>query len=178
MHAVVVDLHQPDDDACGLVTNPGRYQVVVDATRIMIDELVATHEVVSTAGIPAVDIPNFRGPAADLVRLHPREGASLMFMFTDFPGVVVHAGELGVQAFPACGCDACDESPIDLIDRLEKLVRAVVEGRYAEELTKRTLSYSIAGEWGSSSSEERLQRGEWNQHGSLGPRHWPAWTTR
>jgi hypothetical protein len=178
MHAGTVDLDLPDDDAYGLVTNPDRYQVVVDATRSIIDELVATYEVVSTAGNSAVDIPNFQGPASDVVRLHPREGASLTFMFTGFPGVVVHEGELCVQAFPACGCDACNESPTGLIERLEKLVRAVVEGRYAEELTKRTLSCSIAGEWSSSSSEERLQRGEWNQHGSLGPRQWPAWTTR
>lgn len=178
VHAVTVDFHLPDDDAYGRVTNPGRYQEVVDATRIMIDELVATYEVESTAGIPNVDFPDSQGPATDVVRLHPREGAPLAFMFTDFPGVVVHAGELCVQAFPACGCDACDESPTEVIERLERLVRAVVEGRYAEELTKRTLSYSLAGEWGSSSSEERLQRGEWSRHGSLGPRQWPSWTKR
>jgi len=136
MHAVAVDFHPPDDEAYGRVTNPGRYQVVVDATRIMIDELVATYEVGSMAGVPTVDFPDFQGPAADVVRLHPSEGAPLAFMFTEFPGVVVRAGELCVEAFPVCGCDACDESPTDVIERMEELVSAVFEGRYAEALTR------------------------------------------
>lgn len=173
-----MDLHPPDEDAYGRVTNPGRYQFVVDATRTMIDDLVATYEVEATAGIPSVDFPDFRGSATDVVRLHPSGGADLAFMFTDFPGVVVRAGESFARAFPACGCDACDESPTDVIDGLEELVGAVVEGRYVEELTRRAVSYTFAGVWGSSSSEKRLERGDWKQHGPLGRRQWSPWTKR
>ena len=40
LHAV--DFDQPDPDAYGRVTNPERYQAVVDAARRMVDELVAS----------------------------------------------------------------------------------------------------------------------------------------
>lgn len=178
MHAEGLHFDQSGEDAYGRVTNPGRYQVVVDASRRLVDDLVAAYQVRPTPGDPTVDFPDFQGATADVVRLRPREGALLAFMFTKFPGVVVSAGEWFVEAFPACGCDACDESPTDLLERLDELVSAVVGGRCMEELTKRTLSLTFTGGWGSSSSEKRLQRGEWKRHGSLGRRQWSAWSRR
>lgn len=177
-HADVVDFHHPDEEAYGRVTDPERYHAVVDAARVLIDDLISTYEIHPTAGDQGADFPDFGGSAREVIRLQPSEGAPLVFMFTHFPGVFIRAGQWCVEAFPACGCDACDESPVDVIDRLSDLVNAVVGGGYEEELTGRTLSYTLAGAWGSSANEIRLQRGEWKQYGVRGAHQWPGWTER
>lgn len=38
------------------------------------------------------------------------DAAVLTFVFTDYPGVIVHAGLLHDFLYPVCGCDACDET--------------------------------------------------------------------
>ena len=47
------------------------------------------------------------------VRLQPSSGtgARLTVAFTTFPGLLVRFGKWHVEAYPSCGCDACDEQP-------------------------------------------------------------------
>jgi hypothetical protein len=45
-------------------------------------------------------------------------------------------------AFPACGCDACDETAIDDAKRLAELVEDVTAGRFLEGI-----SSAVGGEW-------------------------------
>lgn len=168
-----------NDDAYGRVTNPERYAVVVDAARSLVDELVASHDVEGVPGDPATDFPEFGGSEVAVVRLSPREGAPLAVLITDFPGVIVRAGRWGVEAFPVCGCDACDESPEDLIEELGHVIGAVVAGRYEEWLTRRKKGWSFSGPWGTRSHEERLRRSQWRRLGEpLGTRRRPPWPPR
>lgn len=52
--------------------------------------------------------------------------APLTFVFTGFPGIILHAGALHDSYYPVCGCDACDDGVPDLLENLESTVRAVV----------------------------------------------------
>ncbi len=168
----------PHEDAYGRVTNPQRFQEVADAATALIGELVDTFAVERTAGSSAVDFPSWPDGSAETIRLLPAMGTPLAILLTDFPGVLIHFGAWGREAFPGCGCDACDEQPPEVIDRMHRLVEAAVEGRYKEALTKRTLSCSFSGPWGGESSEGRLERGEWRRLGELGPHSWPPWPQR
>lgn len=55
-------------------------------------------------------------------------------MLTSFPGVCLHAGALHDFHFPVCGCDACDDDVLSLVEELEWTVRVVTCGGYAERL--------------------------------------------
>ena len=48
----MVDFDGPDQEAYGRVTNPGRYQAVVDAARGTIADLVKTYQVEVSPGNP------------------------------------------------------------------------------------------------------------------------------
>lgn len=169
---------RPDEDAYGRITNPERFQVVADAATALIGDLVESHDVKASAGSSAVDFPSWRDGPDETIRLVPAVGAPLSLLLTDFPGVLVRFGEWGREAFPACGCDACDEQPAEVIARMHRLIEATVVGRYEEELTKRMLLYSFTGAWGVESSEGRLERGEWRRHGEPGAHKWPPWPRR
>ena len=136
-HAGGVEFDRPDEDAYGRVTNPERYQVVADAAIALISDLVRAFDVEETSGQSVVDFPTWQVTTAETVHLVPREGAPLAFLITDFPGVAVRFGEWTREAFPTCGCDACDEPPTDVIEKMNDLVEGAVGGRYEEELTKR-----------------------------------------
>jgi hypothetical protein len=174
----MVDFDSPDEEAYERVTNPERFQAVVDAARGMIGEVVKTYEVESTPGNQSVDFPDWIGPFVEVMRLRPSQGAPLTFLFTEFPGVIVRVGDWCVEGLPACGCDACNESPPEIVERLSDLVDAAVEGRFEEELTKRTLTYTVSGRSGSESTERRLVRGEWKRRGVPAVHRWPAWSKR
>lgn len=176
--ADVVRTDPPDEDAYGRVSNPERFQEVADAAAVLISELVDTFDVETTAGSSAVDFPNWPDGSVETIRLLPAVGTPLAILVTDFPGVLVRFGAWGREAFPGCGCDACDEQPREVIERMHRLIEAAVEGKYKEALTKRTLSYSFSGTWGEESSEGRLERGEWRRLGELGPHSWPPWPQR
>ena len=68
---------------------------------------------------------------ARLVRLSPHaaDGDTLTVVFTSFPGVVLYAGSRFSEAFPACGCDACDDTSQDVAESLVERVLALASGR-------------------------------------------------
>lgn len=173
-----VDTKQPDHEAYGRVTNPERYQIVVDAARDKIDVLVEAYQVEAEAGDPKVDFPDWAGDTEPVVRLHPVQGAPLAFHVHRLPWRRVRVGEWGVHGFPACGCDACDEPPIEVVERLNDFVDAAIEGTYEEQLTKRTLTYGYPSPRGALSIEQPLDRGEWKQYGIPTTHSWPAWPSR
>lgn len=178
VHAGAVDTEQPDQEAYGRVTNPERYQIVVEAARDRIDDLTEAYQVKSEAGEPKADFPEWADGSETVVRLQPVRGAPLTFMVTDFPGVMVRVGEWGIHALPVCGCDACNESPKEVVERLNDLVDAAIEGTYEEQLTKRTLTYGYPSRRGSLFTEKPLERGEWKRYGIPTTHRWPAWPTR
>lgn len=61
----------------------------------------------------------------------------MTFVFTAFPGLLVHAGLLHEFPYPLCGCDTCDTTWQREADDFEKLVLAVVDGSYSESVERR-----------------------------------------
>jgi hypothetical protein len=89
----------------------------------LVAHLAATHEVTAVEGPdPALADPH--PDAVRSVRLAPRDGTGriLTLEWTSFPGVMLHSGRRMTEAFPACGCDACDERWEELADDLEDAV--------------------------------------------------------
>ena len=173
-----MEFEQPPDEAYGRVTNPERYQAVVDATKEMIASLVENFEVSLETGTAAADFPHWHKPEAHITRLTPATGMSIAVMYTDFPGVVLAVGELhswGLNdAFPSCGCDACDDKPEEMIDEIRELLDAAVGGSYREGLTKKKLWRA----WGGRGNWRGLRHGEWKQYGEPRELSWEPWPRR
>jgi len=68
------------------------------------------------------------------VTLVPRDAAAapIVVAFSAFPGIVVRFGRWCVAAFPACGCDACDETAASERERLESMIDNLTAGRFRE----------------------------------------------
>lgn len=142
-------------DSYSVISHPERFaglRLVADA---LLDYLSAAYD---------VDIDDGPACAADLlrpvegvlrsVRITPRRSgaAPMTFVFPERPGVIVHAGVLHDFTFPACGCDACDETAASQADRLELLVLAVPAGGFSETYPvgwRRWLAYSLSAADGS-----------------------------
>ena len=80
-----------------------------------------------------------------------------------------------------CGCDACDESGQDAVDRLLEEIGAVVHGGFRERLTRRELTCSWEHEDLRRSSTTPLSRAERRELAALAPagdHAWPAWPVR
>ena len=173
----MMEFDRPDEGAYGRVTDPERYRQVVAAARTLIERLVSTYDVdiVTTTGGFHVGGHHWGDEDSETIHLTPGEGAPLSFVVTDFPGVSIRFGEWEVRSFPACGCDACDETPESVVERMRELVEAVVDGSYQEELTRKWQRFSFRSEGGGEWGESRLERGEWKEYGEPGHRSWPEW---
>src|SRR5204862_2278023 len=127
----------PPRETYGRVTNPERYAIVLGAARALIAELVREFDVDVTTGREAdpAFVARTRGALhGDVIRLVPRaDGAApVTFLFTDFPAVLARAGEWRINAYPHCGCDACDADPAYVVTELRNDIEAVTGGRVSE----------------------------------------------
>jgi hypothetical protein len=173
-----MDRQPPDPDAYGRVTDPERYRTVVDAAESLIDDLVETFRVVRSTGDSAVDFPERHAPSQATIRLVPEQGVPISFALTDFPGVLLRFGTVGADAFPRCGCDACDEAPDEAVDQMTRLVWSLVAGDYREEVTRREVRFTFGG---ASVFERREERRRWGWHRRprrRRVREWPPWSRR
>ncbi|MCG2621687.1 DUF6226 family protein [Arthrobacter sp. I2-34] len=125
----------PPEETYSVDSHPERFAGLHAVARALIDHLVRTYDAEAadaTAGAAA----ELRGriEVIEAVRVAPRatDAAPLTFVFTAYPGVLIQAGLLHDFPFPACGCDACDETAESAADQLERLVFAVAAGGYAE----------------------------------------------
>lgn len=68
--------------------------------------------------------------------LSPRSGggAPIAVAFSRFPGLHVRFGRWVRRAFPACGCDACDEDPLEEARQFQSLIEEVTAGRFRESV--------------------------------------------
>ena len=165
----------PLPDSYGRVTNPQRYTVLHDEARSLIDGLVTTYDVISETGDVGIEFPQWRGSTGEVIRLHPRHGTPVTFLFTDFPGILIRFGEWRTEAFPVCGCDACDEKPDDVIIRMRAMIELVVAGGSQEVLTKRSLRQSFDWPQGLTVTERRIGRDERRRLGQPASRKWSPW---
>lgn len=131
----------PPEDSYSVVEHPERFAPLHTVATALIDHLVSTYDVDLEEG-HYVTADLLHPPKADetvrAVRLTPRGEACapLVIVLTDFPGVRVYAGVLFSEPYPACGCNACDESWEPLADELEWETFAIVGGGFDEEVSE------------------------------------------
>jgi hypothetical protein len=123
----------PPDDSYSRVSNPERFAPLQTIADALIDHLRAAYR----AEIAALPTPPTASAMTKLVTVTPEraDAAPLLFRFTDFPGVEIRAGVRYRAAFPACGCDACDETWEYTAHDMEGLVFAVAGGTFSERIT-------------------------------------------
>ncbi|MFF2317382.1 DUF6226 family protein [Arthrobacter sp. NPDC058097] len=145
----------PPEDAYSVLNHPERFAALHDVAHALIAHLTATFDVEVDDNQSTIN-DLLRQPEAvvESVRVTPRKAgtASLTFVLTQPPGVIVHAGVLHDFAFPPCSCDACDETAESAADRLELLVLAVTAGGYSERYPvgwRRWLGYGLTAADGS-----------------------------
>jgi hypothetical protein len=127
----------PPEDAYSRTENLDRFEPLHTVARALIDWLIATFDVtVERNERVAADFGRQLRSLEAAVRITPRDplAAPLTFGFTSFPGVVLHIGALVDSTFPACGCDACDDDMLWLVDQLEWTVWVVVTGGASERI--------------------------------------------
>ncbi len=91
----------PPEDTYSVTRHPARFAPLLDVSRALVTHITKAYE---------VDVVSSHEPLA-VTRLTPRnpEAAPLVIIETAFPQVEVRAGAAGLERFPQCGCDACDE---------------------------------------------------------------------
>lgn len=154
----------PPEDTYSVDTHPERFaplHVVADALIAHLREAydVEIEEGVATAG----DL--LRRPFHDplrAVRIRPDDPtcASLTLVYTDYPGIYMHAGLLHDFHYPICGCDACDSTWQAEADELERHIVAIVSGSYRETIERGLrpwAAYGFTYPGGSSSGRSRAQ---------------------
>ena len=121
----------PPAEAYSRVSDPERFRPLLAAT----DDVVA--DLRRRFDVEVSDEPVDGGPQLSAQRFHPAtgDGADLVVVRTDFPGVHLRAGRWTDASFPRCGCDACDEDVDEAIEDLAAFVDDVTAGRFGEELT-------------------------------------------
>jgi hypothetical protein len=180
----------PPVDSYGVESNLERFAPLHSVADALIAYLRREYQVtISEDAAHGEDLLIARDDIARAIRVTPArtDAAPLTFVFTRYPGVIIHAGALHDFPFPECGCDACDETAESQADQMERLVLAVVAGGYRERYPvgrRRWNSYALTAADGSGSEsgegdatgipERRLQNGA-ERLGSL-PNGWQPWS--
>jgi hypothetical protein len=173
--AVIPDADRPPaDDAYGRVTNPERFRPLHSAAKAIVARLESRYEVVRVDGGTAEGEER-------RVQLVPAVGGSLTVSWTSFPGLMVRYGRWHDEAYPQCGCDACDEDPDEELEDLERKVDALTTGRFTESVSSDEqgswLGFSFAFDDGEESGRGLLSEGD-PALGEPGEILWPAWPSR
>ncbi|QIS41120.1 hypothetical protein GW571_02655 [Clavibacter capsici] len=113
----------PAEDAYSRTSHLERFAPLHAVADALVAHLAATHEVTTVEG-PDPSLADPHPDAVRTARLAPRDatGRILVLEWTSFPGVLLHSGRRMAEAFPPCGCDACDDRWEDLADSLEEAV--------------------------------------------------------
>ena len=179
----------PAPEAYSRVTNPDRFRPLHSFAEGLAVQLEARFDVERTEGYgldAELERPGTVRPTIRLTPTGPRT-ASVVFAFTAFPGVTTRSGRWKVDAFPACGCDACDEHVEDQMERLAWLVDQVIAGRFREAIVLPVVGAAWARveiwspDGSRQGSESRLDRTEARRR--LSEAHqaafgWEAWPPR
>lgn len=118
----------PPDWAYNSTSNLDRFAPLHRVAEALVEHLVAVYQVnVSEGRDHAAGLEPEPPDFVRLVRLETNgtSGEPMTIVFTSFPGVVLYPGSRFPEGFPACGCDACDDSVDDVADSLEERVLAL-----------------------------------------------------
>jgi hypothetical protein len=180
----------PPSDSYSVTSNLERFRPLHRVADALVDWLSVTYDAsIEDDPAAATDLIYQGDDVARAVRVTPADqsAATITFVYTDFPGIRIHAGMLHDFHFPVCGCDACDETWERCADDLEWTVRTIVTGGYSEAyLPDRDLSVSFrlvepgCGSSGGQSRAEDLPAERLDRAASaLTPRRaWRSWSKR
>lgn len=175
----------PPEEAYSRVTRDlaTLYAPVVDAARGTVDEL-ASHYDVDRRPADRTELARVEGCVSDALEatvLRPRsdDRSPLVVGVCDLPGVHLAFGRWASERLPACGCDACDETPEDLLEQLAK-VRDLVVGGFAEWVRRESGQWWLGHQTLDGSSEGSLDRAERRELGIREPIElaWRPWRRR
>lgn len=180
------------DDTYSVVSHPERFAPLHTVADALIAHLAAAYDVTVEDGPAlAADLLHERVEVVRAVRVTPADSdaAPLTFVFTAFPGLIVHAGLLHDVVFPACGCDHCDEVWDVEADQLERDVFAVVAGGFRERIGQRegapwleaSLQYADGGRSSSGGRADGVPAQRWlvaEDRLSRLPGGWRPWPRR
>jgi hypothetical protein len=176
-------LEEPPPEAYSRVTNAERFRPLHRIALGKLGQLESTFDVErrdTETPDPEIKVQL----AQPSVRLVPRDpsAASVVVSFTCFPGLYVRCGRWFLNAFPSCGCDACDEALEDESQRFGELIENVVAGRFSEAVKIPVLgaarlqwAFSAAGNgW------QRIERKRARELVGQGPTSftWQPWSKR
>jgi Family of unknown function (DUF6226) len=175
----------PPEEAYGRVTRdlPTLYAPVVELARTMIDELAADYDVDrrSVTGAELKRVEGCVSDALETVALVPRSGdrSPLIVGICDLPGVHLAYGRWASEHLPECGCDACDETPDDLIELLTG-TRDLVVGGFAEWVRRGEGQWWVGHQTAVGSEEGSVDRAERRKLGIRKPIElaWQPWRRR
>lgn len=110
--------HAAPDEAYGRVTDPDRFAPVVAAARALIAHFEDEGASVERGVDPPGQLSRTQHNIIEVIRVSTRTNR-LTFVVTAFPGVILDID--GVQfGYPFCGCDHCDETALETVERLER----------------------------------------------------------
>ena len=126
----------PPPKAYSRVTDPERFRTLHDFAVRLLRRLEATFDVERLEGYGLDQELERSDLVRPSVKLLPRspDAAPIVFVFTAFPGIHVRLGRWRTEAFPTCGCDACDETADGQATRLSRMVDDVTGGRFREAI--------------------------------------------
>nr|WP_281282350.1 DUF6226 family protein [Rhodococcus oryzae] len=130
-------MDSPPPDAYDRVTNPERFAVLHPAARAMVEDLERRFDVQVERGEGGGGYIKTGATLTEYIRLVPTDPAAapLVIGFTNFPGIFLRVGAWAEMALPACGCDACNDDPADLLEKLDEYVAATAAGALTERIT-------------------------------------------
>jgi hypothetical protein len=154
----------PPLEAYSRVTNPERFASLHDAAAELLHRLELEFDVERAEG-HGLDPELEQGCklARPSISLVPRDvgAAPIVVAFSAFPGLRVRFGRWWTNAFPTCGCDACDETAESEGERLKALVFNLAAGHFREAIR-------IPADGAASQNVESWSvRGHWSQHSQL-----------
>jgi hypothetical protein len=126
----------PPGSAYSVTTHLERFVPLHAVADALVAHLASTHDVTMVDG-PDPSLADPHPDALRTARITPRDGGrGFALEWTAFPGVVVHPpgprpAHVPASAYPACGCDACDDAWDQVADGLEDEVLTLAGERPA-----------------------------------------------
>jgi hypothetical protein len=126
----------PAEDAYSRTSHLERFAPLHAVADALVAHLASTHDVTMVDG-PDPSLADPHPDALRTARITPPDGGrGFALEWTAFPGVVVHApgprpAHVPASAYPACGCDACDDAWDQVADGLEDEVLTLAGERPA-----------------------------------------------
>lgn len=125
----------PPEEAYSRVTDAERFRPLHEAMLEIVGRLERDFDVEREEGYGLdEELEKHFEPTRPGVRLTPSDphAAPISVVFSGFPGLHLRFGRWYMEPFPSCGCDACDETAEDEIERLTEMIDDVVAGRFRE----------------------------------------------